>query len=830
MASPARTRRLEAHSFEWARLTSCQRSAVETLAALLLDALEDVDRQKLTTNRYRERRSQLGFIDGDRGTGKTSVQLAIQRLTAEGANVKDAPEAVQRLYDSRHRLVWLETLDMEPLPPTANLLAAILARVGEQLKHTARHSPSRMSAAFDELDEQERIASDLQELEVDAVLAWRGTHPRRAERIEPAAYAIEVFRSERAGLRLNPRFDAVLTKLATMISTGGVDNHVFVLPVDDFDLAPTRCLELLRIIRMVTSPHLFFLVAGNTRIAETVLRLQGEGDLSSLSKSHFANESRAISLCAMEIAANNLRKLIPPQQRARLEEVQVEEALKFRASPTSKSLEEVLNSITFRRNNAPTGAGETTLSSFLRFEEPLPFDLYSARSWLAGKPRQVLDRTAMFEEYQGPIEDWGRDLLRKLADDLSRETREHALLELDQRERLVDFLDTSLAVRFNFSRELRLQLDVESGSRTEFEGKVIRFLHPSPPRWLFRDKEPQKYRNDVPVLPNEPPVPRTLGAGITFLHDLAVSLWGGYLFPYSIHYQPEGFFDYVLVDWLANGREEATIRWFPPEWWTIREFERFDAHWRKYAVVSESMDDYVRGWLAAELDILLDEPCDVQKGSQVNRLKLAIDRLVKEKPKRENRRYLRESALVRIALLLAPESGASEKLVRSLLGPRNPLMREMAGGLGDRVRAWRARTYALARSSTRHDLIEPNLMHLLAAISPEEALVEANEQLMSRQHRGDNQRAGELQAALGEEGLQAPGALSMLREFRTSLTARSSETNRSLETAVDAALAALESIQTHHPINQANEGRLVPERADIDAINSQETRDYRGPR
>ncbi len=57
---------------------------------------------------------------------------------------------------------------------------------------------------------------------------------------------------------------------------------LFVLPVDDFDLAPAHCLELLRLIRMITTPRLVFVVAGNIRVAETVLRLKSEGDLSAL--------------------------------------------------------------------------------------------------------------------------------------------------------------------------------------------------------------------------------------------------------------------------------------------------------------------------------------------------------------------------------------------------------------------------------------------------------------------------------------------------------------------------------------------------------------------
>lgn len=490
----SRPLRQEAHPFTWSQLTGRQKNAIKDVAAHLLNALEALDRRKVKEVEVLDpdRRSQLAFIDGERGMGKTSVLLAVQRLLREDSIDKDMPSPVQSLHAQRRRFVWLETLDMEPLPGAANLLAAILVRIGERLDSPSFRVPPRAAAAFDELDSHEQTASDLLELEVGAVLAWQGTDPRRAEHTEPTAYASEVVHSERAGLRLNPRLGKVLKGLADLTTAAGAaQNPIFVIPVDDFDLAASRCLELLRIIRMVSTPRLFFLVAGNTRIAEIVLRLQAEGDLAKLTGPALVEvEARWLRQTGIEIAANNLRKLLPPQQRARLDEVDTKEALKFRASPESETLEQAVDEITIVRNNAPPGQGKTSLNLFLvPRDEHLNLQYAGAES-LGGKPRQILDRILLLTRHKGehgPDTGWGEELLVKLAEDLQRETREHAQLDLEQRDRLLDMLDTSAGVRFNILGVLKLIVGRGYETPILFDGGTVWLCAPERARWVFRD-------------------------------------------------------------------------------------------------------------------------------------------------------------------------------------------------------------------------------------------------------------------------------------------------------------------------------------------------------
>ena len=91
------TRRLEAIPLSWDALSEQQRNAVEAASGWLVDALGSIpplkDRpeepRKSGPVLDRNRRSQIGFIDGDRGMGTSSVLLTLQALTSEECYFKD---------------------------------------------------------------------------------------------------------------------------------------------------------------------------------------------------------------------------------------------------------------------------------------------------------------------------------------------------------------------------------------------------------------------------------------------------------------------------------------------------------------------------------------------------------------------------------------------------------------------------------------------------------------------------------------------------------------------------------------------------------------------
>lgn len=297
---------------------------------------------------------------------------------------------------------------------------------------------------------------------------------------------------------------------------------------------------------------------------------------------------------------------------------------------------------------------------------------------------------------------------------------------------------------------------------------------------------------------------RHLAAGITALHDLAISLWGGYMFPGSIHYQPEGYFDPVTVDWSMR-TEEPVIRWHVPEWWTIRESERFLQHWQGHSNNVTSVDELAWAWLAAQLEVLMDEPyLPNSPGRSPARVRKLLERLAKEKPVRFARRYLRESALVCMALLLAPESGGSESLANDLFEDEKSAFSAAITQLAERVRLWRADRFRLL---LRREVQDVESTRLQSALSPAEAIHVTQDRLGRFAISKDETLAG----ILATEPLTKE-QLNSLRILR----ARVATQDPRLAQALDVAIVALERRYASHPFNRFRGGVFVPRDTDIE--------------
>lgn len=466
-------RRLEALPLGWDALSDTQREAVSYVASWLIDALAAIPRGRGDTRGTsshvprldRNRFSQIAFVDGDRGTGKSSVLLTLIDLTtAERFNLPQAladDHPVRLLREQGRRLVWLETLDMEPLSRGANLFAAILARMAQVFDGKLEDLPP-FAAALGEPDGAAGVAEGLQQLRNDAAIVW--------ERLDGGSLkgdlqtrALWVNQAERAGLDLTPRIGKVLDGIARTLAGPGIEDPMFVLPVDDFDLAPAHCLELLRLIRAIATPRLFFVVAGNIRIAESVLKLRSEGELARLAGPGSVN-SLEMQDRAIEIAANNMRKLVPPGQRARLAELRLKEALAIGRDTPEKSLKERLDMLTFESNQAPTGASTISLAKFLLLDDPLASAATGA-VWLAGTPRQVLDCREMLARLETTAIDAEtkdvRDdrLVRALLEEVSRQIREDWRLPYTLRERLAGAIDPTASIWLNLAPYLRVEME-----------------------------------------------------------------------------------------------------------------------------------------------------------------------------------------------------------------------------------------------------------------------------------------------------------------------------------------------------------------------------------
>jgi hypothetical protein len=445
--------RPEATPLPYHRLSEMQQAAYRRLASMLARAVGDAERAGQAPPGERaagfgfgsdletERKARVALISGDRGTGKTSVVLSVIRdvrnrsgpdfAKAAAPGSKDpAQEAlkadVERLFN---RVVWLDMLDMAPLPASANLFSAILVRVEEA---ATRRMPRELAEEkprgfLDAPEVYDAPLEKLRRLQTDVAVAWEGNLKERSGALDANVFAAEVRRTEFLRLKFNSRLAEVLDGLAVGFGRreGNDPATLFVLPVDDFDLNPPRCLELLEMLRVLSVPRLFFIVLGDVDVAETMCGLQMAADVAKVAgrapAADFLPYHRDdVQATVADVAGNTIRKLLPPSQRVYLEAMKVDQAVEFcppgRPGAGSKSIAGWLREIPFdlpdchqaikrRYRLSSDGTAGPTLYDFLFAELP-PVSgepvrsrgFYSGRRFLEVPLRQLVDLWLRLEQ------------------------------------------------------------------------------------------------------------------------------------------------------------------------------------------------------------------------------------------------------------------------------------------------------------------------------------------------------------------------------------------------------------------------------------------------
>jgi hypothetical protein len=366
------TLRPEARPLPYARLDQQQQAAVDRVVGLLTAAAQDAkdladasretrSAQEPPAGPYLDatRRSRNILLGGERGTGKTTLMLSLAKVLDGGRNAPgddSLPEAVAaQVSKLNRRMVWLETLDMEPLSGEANLLGAVLARIEDSV-----------GARFPSLDKVPEtvpllypghgyhdVSRELARLQTSVALTFDGNLSNRAGSLDPDTFAVESRRAERERLGLDRRFADVLAGLSAAVASAvtGLEAPVFVLPVDDVDLNVTACMPLLRLLRATSSPHLIVLLAADVTLLSTIMRLNYQKELAQVSSAGLLGD--ADQRIAADLAVNALRKHVPPAQRVVLGLVSPGRALALRPLETDDTtLSEMLGGIALPDDSA----------------------------------------------------------------------------------------------------------------------------------------------------------------------------------------------------------------------------------------------------------------------------------------------------------------------------------------------------------------------------------------------------------------------------------------------------------------------------------------------
>ena len=141
-----------------------------------------------------------------------------------------------------------------------NLLAAVLVRIFDALDDSSGLQSKVCQEAMDQLND---LANDIG-------IAWDGNLLARAPSLDPQSYSQEVMSAQRARLGINKRLFKALNTLLTNKCYACHGEKLFILPIDDFYLKPAASLELLRLLRMISMPNLFFLIMGDIKTMEAL--------------------------------------------------------------------------------------------------------------------------------------------------------------------------------------------------------------------------------------------------------------------------------------------------------------------------------------------------------------------------------------------------------------------------------------------------------------------------------------------------------------------------------------------------------------------------------
>lgn len=239
------------------------------------------------------------------------------------------PDPVKQLLNIHQAVTWLEPIQLDPLPENANLTAAILSRISDSSRASARDA-QRAASVLDAANELDRARNELSGFQTKSLHALEGNGKDRRPHVDQETYAVNVFENERTRPAIRAKLNGILKRI---ISKGSGDYltqeaGLFVIVIDDVDIRPSRAVEALQLANLLSIPRLFFVFSGVIETIDQLLlyRTQNEflRELGEGSKSEFIRND--IEGRSNEIASSLLRKLVPPSRRISIQSMSASEA------------------------------------------------------------------------------------------------------------------------------------------------------------------------------------------------------------------------------------------------------------------------------------------------------------------------------------------------------------------------------------------------------------------------------------------------------------------------------------------------------------------------
>lgn len=349
----------EAQAFKWVDLLTPTQRGLQELFSWLEAACEMRSQDAGSST---EHLSTSLLVSGARGSGKTTLLLsAVQALRdwktfvggADGPVVAALSRTLGRL---ERRILWLDPLDLEPVPVQANLLATLLVRVRAALdrpRHAkgARGESSRWASSILE-EGAEETWGKLDHLIRDASFMWEDIPSTTDARVR----AEQQIRASEISANFQSRFADAMEDVARTLSmprfgASGGEQVLLVLPIDNVDRSIEHLYNIVKLTRMVTSRHLWFvLAAGHQEFQRFMERsFQKELIISGQAGIGLRGQEETLAIARRQ-AATTMRRALPPSYRIALEPVAAHEAWRFPVDGRGETLGSLLG-----RLPLPTG-------------------------------------------------------------------------------------------------------------------------------------------------------------------------------------------------------------------------------------------------------------------------------------------------------------------------------------------------------------------------------------------------------------------------------------------------------------------------------------------
>ncbi|MCY1015621.1 hypothetical protein [Pyxidicoccus sp. MSG2] len=364
------TARPEAQPFRWSELDQEQRKVASLIHQWMVRFVDSTPIGLPAQGPFTwqaadlQRPSNVLLIHGGRGSGKTSVMLTMleiwRRSLMEGLEYpgadrpacNDGPsEAGDKEKERSLRyllagtpfddalvagahpgwIIPLKPLDLQPLPQSASLLTWIASRIFEfasLLEQLATgtlegEAPQPIASWHPESRNEAPWRKPWREFATAAAYGWESNLDQRRGGLDPEAFAEELTQAERSRHDVVVKwraFVSAVVKYARQQFPRTIDGKArLVLPIDDVDMNPNRCVEVLELVRFLWHPQLVFMLTGQSRLFVKMLRVSCHGLMRGGLGSGGVNRSEFQSLdarpSAHELAVQAYDRVIPPGQR-----------------------------------------------------------------------------------------------------------------------------------------------------------------------------------------------------------------------------------------------------------------------------------------------------------------------------------------------------------------------------------------------------------------------------------------------------------------------------------------------------------------------------------